>query len=112
FSYIITDQDGDTATATQTIEIIADDIPTTGVDDGAGTEPDDQFIVYVAGLGSDPEPTEVTTVTGNVMANDNIGVDGATITQIEVDGDIFTDDDNDGVIIADTDIGRLTIDVE
>src|SRR5699024_2222522 len=85
FSYIITDQDGDTATATQTIEIIADDTPTTGVDDGVGTEPDEQFIVYEAGLGSDPEPTEVTIVTGNVMANDNIGADGATITQIEID---------------------------
>jgi uncharacterized protein YegL len=116
FNYTIQDSDGDPSSATQRIAI----------NDGPGPDPKNDgvdpagitYSVYEAGLpagsGNDPDnpaapdASKVTTVSGNVLANDDLGTDGSSITQIQFGAVTYTPDIN-GVINITTPSGALVL---
>ena len=116
FNYTLIDSDGDESSANIIINIT----------DGPGPNPNDDgldindtlYNVYEGGLASGsgldqdnpnaPDARLTTTVSGNILANDDLGSDGATITSVAFNGQNFTSDAN-GMIRITTSAGTLTL---
>ena len=95
FTVVVTDKDGNTASNTLQIGIV-DDMPTAHDDVGSVDE-------AALPTGSHPSPTAVTT-TGNLLANDIQGADGAVIASIS-----GHTPDASGHIVIDSASGHLDV---
>src|SRR5690606_2564056 len=85
FMYTIIDGDGDTSSATQPIAITNDGGPD-AKDDGPEINPDHTIVDEDDLANGSDTNKESLTVSGNVLDNDDIGADGATITSIMFNG--------------------------
>ena len=87
FSYTITDKDGDNSTASQPIFVTNGPGPAP-INEGFGVGAD-QYLVYEKGLttGSAPDAA-LTLVTGNLLANDQLGTGPAIITEVGFNGQL------------------------
>ena len=116
FTYKITDADGDSSSKVQVISVINTVSPFLAVNDGYGTGAD-SYSVYESALptGSNadprnPHPQAVSTaITGNVLSNDSLGSNSATIMSANFNGGMNATPDGNHVITVTSDHGTLVL---